>query len=110
MNYDLVWSKVLENIKTSVTSLVYITWFEKTKLYKIENKEATIIVPLEIHRKHLTDKYLKEITNSIYLVTNQTYDINFILEDEIESKKISTIDVDNSSIPKNTEEYHHHSN
>ena len=34
MNYDLLWSKVLENIKESVTSLVYITWFENTKLHK----------------------------------------------------------------------------
>ena len=111
MNYDLVWSKVLENIKLSVTSLVYITWFENTKLYKIDANEATIIVPMEIHRKHLTDKYLQEIINCLYVVTNQTYDINFILEDEVsDNKELSTTTVDN--LPKKEEsiEYHHISN
>ena len=111
MNYDLLWSKVLENIKASVTSLVYITWFENTKLYKIENNEATIIVPMEIHRKHLNDKYLKDIINSLYNETNQVYEISFILEDElIENEKISTNDVDKASEPKEKIEYHHISN
>ncbi len=111
MNYDLLWSKVLENIKTSVTSLIYITWFENTKLYKIENNEATIIVPMEIHRKHLNDKYLKDIINSLYNETSQVYEISFILEDElIENEKISTNDVDKASEPKEKIEYHHISN
>ena len=87
MNYDLLWSKVLNNIKPTVTSLVYVTWFENTKLYKIDNNEATIIVPMEIHRKHLNEKYLKDIVNALFLETKQTYDIIFILEDEIVTNK-----------------------
>lgn len=111
MNYDLLWSKVLESIKASVTSLVYLTWFENTKLYKVENNEATIIVPMEIHRKHLNDKYLKDIINALYNETNQVYEINFILEDElVENEKISTDDVDNSGDVKEKIEYHHVSN
>ena len=111
MNYDLLWSKVLENIKVSVTSLVYVTWFENTKLYKIENNEATIIVPMEIHRKHLNDKYLKEIINALYSETNQVYDITFILEDElVDNEKNSTNNVDNNNEVKEKIEYHHTSN
>ena len=111
MNYDLLWSKVLENIKESVTSLVYVTWFENTKLNKIENNEATIIVPMEIHRKHLTDKYLQEIIDCLYRETNQVYEINFILEDElIDNEKLSTEIVDNSQTNKEKIEYHHSSN
>ena len=91
MNYDLLWSKVLEDIKESVTSLVYITWFQETKLYKIEGNEATIIVPMVIHRKHLNDKYLQEIIDCLKKETNQVYEINFILADEIvENEKKST--------------------
>ena len=52
MNYDLLWSKVLENIKVSVTSLVYITWFENTKLLKIENNEAVITFRYSIADLH----------------------------------------------------------
>lgn len=111
MNYDLLWSKVLENIKTSVTSLIYITWFENTKLYKIEGNEATIIVPMEIHRKHLNDKYLKDIINALYAETNQVYEINFILEDElVETEKLSTTPVENKEEVKEKIEYTHTSN
>ena len=111
MNYDLLWSKVLENIKTRVNSLIYTTWFAETKLYKIENNNATIIVPTVIHRKNLTDRYLQEITECMQLETNQIYDINFILEDEIVDKeKLSTEIVDKDSPPKEKIEYHHSSN
>ena len=99
MNYDLLWSKVLEDIKLTVNSLIYKTWFEKTKLYKIENNEATIIVPMDIHRKHLNDKYLNDIVKSLSKETNQIYEINFILEDElITDDKKSTEIVDNVEI------------
>ena len=111
MNYDLLWSKVLENIKESVTSLVYITWFENTKLYKVEGNEAIIIVPMEIHRRHLTDKYLQEIIDCLYKETNQIYDISFKLEDElVENKNLSTENVDKNLTEKEKIEYHHSSN
>ncbi len=111
MNYDLLWSKVLDNIKESVTSLVYITWFKDTKLYKIEGNEATVIVPMEIHRKHLNDKYLQEIINCLYKETNQVYEMTFILEDElVDNNSLSTENVDNSSETKEKIEYHHSSN
>ncbi len=111
MNYGLLWSKVLENIKMSVTSLIYTTWFENTKLYKIDGNIVTIIVPMDIHRKHITEKYLKDITDALYIETNQIYDINIILEDEItEQEKLSTPIVDNSNKEKEKIEYHHISN
>ncbi len=111
MNYDLLWSKVLENIKVSVTSLVYATWFEETKLQKIENNEAIIIVPMEIHRKHLNDKYLKDIINALYNETNQVYEIKFVLKDElVENENNSTNIVDNKEDEKEKIEYHHSSN
>ena len=111
MNYDLIWSKVLEDIKPLVTSLVYTTWFENTKLYKIENNVAIIIVPMEIHRKQLTDKYSQEIQNSLYKETNQVYEFSFILEDElVDKEKLSTNDVNNSIQEKEKIEYHHQSN
>ena len=111
MNYDLLWSKVLDNIKPSVTSLVYITWFENTKLYKIENNEATIIVPMEIHRKHLNEKYLDEIVNSIFKETNKMYDILFILEDEItNTKKDENNLIEKDEIRKEKINFKHSSN
>ena len=98
MNYDLLWSKVLENIKVEVNSLVYKTWFECTKLYKIENNEATIIVPYAVARERLLNFYLNDIISSLQKETNQIYEINFILEDEISinDDKLSTEIVENN--------------
>ena len=113
MNYDLLWSKVLEDIKNSVVnSLVYTTWFEKTtRLYEINDNEATIVVPSQIYRKHLNDKYLQDIVNSLFKETNQIYDIKFLLEDEItEKEKLSTDIVENDELEKEKIEYKHSSN
>ena len=114
MNYDLLWSKVLENIKLSVTSLVYKTWFENTRIFKIENNEITIVVPMEISRKHLNEKYLKEIIDSLYKETSVVYEISFILEDEIiNSNNLSTNNCeknDATDVVKEKIEFKHNSN
>ncbi len=113
MNYDLLWSKVLENIKEdiSISPIIFSTWFENTKLHKIEGNEVIIIVPYTIHRKQLSEKYLDYIVNSLYKETNQKYDIKFVLEDElVTEEKISTPIVDNQSTTKEKIEYKHSSN
>ena len=110
MNYDLLWSKVLNNIKPTVTSLVYITWFENTKLYKIEDKEVTIIAPSEIHRNRLVNYYVQDIIDALNKETGQIYEINILLEDElVEKENLSTITVEKSQ-EKEKIEYHHSSN
>ena len=37
MNVDILWSKILNQIKDDLTSLSYNTWFSETQLYKLEN-------------------------------------------------------------------------
>lgn len=110
MNYDLLWSKVLSNIKPEVTSIVYTTWFENTKLLKIEDNIATIVVPMDIHRKHLNEKYIDKIVGGLANETKIIYDINFILEDEIDNKEKNTIikENNNNDVPKI--EFKHSSN
>jgi chromosomal replication initiator protein len=111
MNYDLLWSKVLEIISTKVNSLVYSTWFQTAKFYKIEGNEVTIIAPSDIHRNRLINVYLPDIIAAIKEVTNQTYEINIILEDElVNNSKLSTESVEKPSEEKEKIEYHHTSN
>ena len=115
MNYDLIWSKVLDKIKPEVTSMVYLTWFENTKLYNIENNVATIIVPMEIHRRHLNEVYLDKIVGTLAQETNQIYEISFILEDEISkniqnNNKSSLNEINNIPKEENKIEFKHSSN
>ena len=53
MNVDVLWQNFLNQIKDELSSLAYTTWFVDTKLYKLENGKATIIVPMQIHKKHM---------------------------------------------------------
>ena len=84
MNVDIVWSNLLSNLKDKLTSLSYNTWFSETELYKLENGKAIIIVPMPIHKKHLFDNYSDLITSLLYEITNNHYELLFLLREEIE--------------------------
>lgn len=83
LNNDLVWEKLLNNIKTSVNSIMYTTWFQTTKLHKLENGQAIILVKNEIQKNHLRDKYYDFIQSNLQTITNMNYDLIFKNEDDI---------------------------
>ena len=111
MNYDLLWSKVLEKINEKVTSLVYKTWFKDTFIYKIDNNIVTIAVPYEMHIKNLSERYLEYIVGALTEFTNTIYDIDFILQDKIKDEnKLSTNIVNNNFNHEEPVVYKHSSN
>lgn len=83
MNVDILWSKFLDSIKADMTSLSFTTWFSDTKLYKLENDKAYILVPMPIHKKHLIDNYNELITNKLNDITGSNYEIVLLLDEEI---------------------------
>ncbi len=84
MNVDIFWSKILSQIKDELTSLSYNTWFSDTKLYKLEDGKAYIIVPMPIHKKHLIDNYADLIHSKLLNITNSHYELILLLKEEIE--------------------------
>ncbi len=87
MNVDDVWTKFLELIKADLTTISYDTWFADTQLYKIDKEKAYIIVPMPIHRRHLTDNYYDYINQKLNDITGNTYDLVFQLKEEIEEEE-----------------------
>ena len=83
MNVDVLWQNFLNQIKEELSSLAYNTWFLDTKLYKLDNGKAIIIVPMQIHKKHMEDNYLDKIKDILNNITGTNFDIEFLLEDEI---------------------------
>lgn len=86
MNVNLLWSKLLDQIKSELTSLSYSTWFSDTELYKLDNNKAYIIVPMPIHKKHLMDNYSDLIVNKLNDITGTSYDLVLLLKEEIEEE------------------------
>ncbi len=84
MNIDIIWSNFLKQINQNVSSISYSTWFENTKLYKLENGKAIIIVPMAIHKKTLLSNYLPIITETLENVTGSNYELEFLLQEEVD--------------------------
>ncbi len=83
MNVEIIWTNFLKQIYQDLNALSYKTWFENTKLYSLEDGKAIIVVPLIIHKMHLAENYLDIITEILEKLTGTTYDIEFLLQDEV---------------------------
>ena len=98
MNTDIVWSNLLNELKDELSSLAYDTWFNETKLYKLDNGVASIIVPMPIHKRHLNDFYGEIIINKLNKLTNSNYELKFYLQEELEDDdEITLLGEDNNS-------------
>ena len=97
MNFDIIWSNLLNQIKEDLASLAFETWFIETKLYKLEDDKAIIIVPMPIHKKHLKDKYSDLIKEKLFNLTETNYELKFLLQEEIEEKNNNRVEVINNN-------------
>lgn len=84
MNFDSIWTTFLSQVKDELSTLAYNTWFEETKLLKIENQKAYIIVPMPIHKKHLSENYTTFITEKLNNLAGAYCELIFLLNEEIE--------------------------
>ena len=97
MDIDNIWNSFLEKVKNTLSPILYETWFENTKIYKIEDNLVTIIVPMDVHKKHLKENYYELISNTFAEITGTNFKFEFILEEEIEQDII--IDTNEVGVP-----------
>lgn len=89
MNIDNIWNKFLSTIKTKLSSLSYDTWFSTSKLVKLNEEHAVIIVPTIAHKKHLSESYIDIISDIFNSITGTNFNFEFVLENEYNNKKIT---------------------
>ena len=87
MNVEIIWQNVLKEIKDELSSLAYDTWFSDVSLNKLDDGVASIVVPMSIHKKHLSDNYFDLIKSALNKVTGTNFDLEFFLKEELEEKK-----------------------
>ena len=83
MNVDILWSNFLSQIKEELSKLSYDTWFAPTKLYKLDNGKAYIIVPMPLHKKHLMTNFSTLMVDKLSSITGSIYELVLLLEEEI---------------------------
>ena len=103
MNVDVLWIKILKQLETELNSLAYTTWFSETSLYKLDKNIAYIVVPMQVHKRHLNDNYSDLIIERLQNETNNTYELEFLLSSEIEELKKNQDEKELLSILDNNE-------
>ena len=95
-NTDL-WQSVLNEIYPEVNSASFHAWFNDLKLIQIKDNKVSIQVPMEIHKRILTQNYYNLIDDAFYKLTNHNYEFEFLLKEEIEEniKDFPPANVDN---------------
>ena len=87
MNLDMLWNNFLKKIKEYVSALSYETWFQDTKLVSIRDNCAIVIVPMELHKKHLMENYQEIMENTLKEVNGSNFTFKFVVEEEWEDEK-----------------------
>ena len=99
VNVDIIWNNFLDKIKEQISSISFEAWFKDTKLYKINGNTAIIIVPLNLHKKHLTENYITLIEETFNNLTGTNFNFSFLLEDEVENEEKVEVKSENGGIP-----------
>ncbi len=92
-----LWNSFLEKVKGELASISFDTWFADTKLYDLSNDTATIIVPMNIHKKNLKENYNQFIQEKFSEVSGSNFKFEYILEEEINNNV--KIDTDEIGVP-----------
>ena len=106
MDINILWNKFLDKIKEKISSLSYEAWFKDTKLHSLSDGQATIIVPMNLHKKHLMENYKDEMEEIFNQLTGTNFSFVFKLENEIEdvTEVINIDNITNNGVPKQSNE------
>ncbi len=84
-NKNLVWTSVLDLIKTKVESSIFDTFFASTKILDYKDQKFYISTPSALNRTILNTKYRELVNETLEVITESNFKCAFILEEEFES-------------------------
>ncbi len=87
MDLESIWSVFLSKIEIKLKPVLYQTWFQETKLIDLNNEYAVVLVPLDVHKKHLGENYSEIIKETFMEVTGSIFKFKYVTQDEINEDK-----------------------
>ncbi len=94
MNLENMWELFLNKIETKLKPILFQTWFKDTKLAELNDDHAIIIVPLDVHKKHLKENYSDIIKETFMEVTGSIFKFEYITEEQFNAKENVEIEVE----------------
>ena len=88
MDNKFSWEQFLDVIRSKLSSVSYDTWFKETSLAKMTDDSIDILVPMSFHKDFLNKNYYDLIDNIITSITGKSYDVNFVVEEDIVNNDI----------------------
>ena len=92
MDLENMWKIFLEKIETKLKPILYQTWFKDTKLAELNDNHAVVIVPLDVHRKHLKENYSDIIKETFMEVTGSIFKFEYVTEEQYNDKEVIEVD------------------
>lgn len=102
MKEKQLWDKFLEAISEKISPISYETWFKDTYINKIEENKVITIVPMQLHKKNLSENYKDLIVETFNEITGTNFDFEFLLEEEVKSQK--KVIIEEKGVPFNNPE------
>ena len=113
MNTEDIWNMFLNRIKSKVSLMTYNYIFKDLKLHSYKNSKAIIVVPTnELLLQNITKNYQNIIEEVINDITNDSVEIKYVFEDEIDTPKQieQNINESTNSLEEDITKYQYSSN
>jgi len=104
MDEKNMWEKFLEVVEGELTSILFETWFKETTLHKITDNKVIVVVPMPFHKKQLGEIYIEMIVDKFREVSGNTYEFEFLLEEELEKEEPVILYEEKKKSPDNNTE------
>lgn len=97
MDNSQLWNSFLERIKSELSPVTYDTWFSETRIAYINDNIITIVVPMHVHKKMLSENYNEMIEELFTEISGSNFKFEYLTEEEV--KENITIDTENIGVP-----------
>ena len=103
MNYDDIWSKVLDILRVELNPVSFGTWINGTSIYEINDKSVILLVPMYLYKKQFLTHYYDLITEAFNTVLGEFKELDCVIKGEEVDKieNVTTEIVDNDLVINN---------
>lgn len=104
MSNEELWDNFLQVIHSRIQSISYDTWFKDTSLISSDNGKLIIKVPMTFHKQFLSNTYYELIEETINNITGINYELEFVVEEDLEKIEENNEDLSYKRINSNLNE------